>query len=72
MSSSALALAFAISGLLNACGGAMSLAPVERLVGIEVYPRSAHIPLDLPMRNTECGAIAFWTGSRAKPNQGRR
>ena len=44
-----------------------ALAPVNRLVGVEVYSSNAMIPVELPMAMNSCGVIAFWTGSRAAP-----
>jgi hypothetical protein len=44
-----------------------ALAPVGRIVGVEVYSRTAAIPLELPMAMNGCGVIAFWTGSRSAP-----
>jgi hypothetical protein len=44
-----------------------ALAPVGRIVGVEVYSRNAMIPVELPMSMNSCGVIAFWTGSRSAP-----
>lgn len=44
-----------------------AIAPVSRIVGVEVYSRNAAIPVELPMAMNGCGVIAFWTGSRAAP-----
>lgn len=48
-----------------------ALAPINRLVGVEVYARNAIIPVELPMAMNGCGVIAFWTGSRAAPGAKR-
>ncbi len=49
----------------------MAVAPVHRLVGVEVYSRPVGIPVELPMSMNGCGIIAFWTGSRSAPGAKR-
>lgn len=43
-----------------------ALAPVESVVGVEVYRRAGLIPAELPASFDNCGLIAFWTGSKGQ------
>lgn len=42
------------------------LAPLDRLVGVEVYSRPTMVPPELPNAQGGCGLVAFWTGSRTR------
>lgn len=47
-----------------------AMAPVDRLVGIEVY-RAAHVPAEFAQAINGCGTILFWTGNRRQSRSTR-
>jgi hypothetical protein len=40
------------------------LINVNDVMAIEVYPRRGNMPISLQANDTNCGVVAFWTGSR--------
>jgi hypothetical protein len=40
------------------------LINVNDVAAIEVYPRGGNMPVGLQANDTNCGVVAFWTGSR--------